>query len=95
MSDPSTLIELPALPTKDDTIGLFEQLCGIQNSPVVIDATNVKVVTALEAQILFAAKARWNEDAVAFSITGTSDGFTNGLSVLGFDPKHFESEVVQ
>ena len=95
MSETPMIIELPSQPTTDDVVGLLEQLCSNTTTPVEFSAERVKVVTSLELQILIAAKAQWDANGTAFSITAPSEAFRSGLMTLGHAVEHLDEKAVQ
>lgn len=64
--------------------GLYASLAGLRGRPVVLDAGAVERLGGQCLQVLLAASAAWRADGAAFSFATVSDGFRDGLALLGF-----------
>ena len=62
---------------------LMNDLKAVRDRPVSIDASRVRHVGAQALQVLMAARAAWQADGLAFSITARSADLQLGLKALG------------
>jgi chemotaxis protein CheX len=71
---------------------LADALLARRKKATVVDASNVQRLGAQCLQVLIAAANTWKEDGVAFRIDGMSDGFSEGLRLMGVTPEMFSAE---
>lgn len=76
-------IDLPAVLDLKAAGPLCDQLVGLRGKPVMLDASGVGKVGAQCIQVLLAAAASWQADAVNFTIAEPSEAFRNGIELMG------------
>ncbi|MBB4002505.1 MAG: STAS domain-containing protein [Aurantimonas endophytica] len=62
---------------------LCDQLVELRGKPIVLDASGVSKVGGQCVQVLLAAAATWQADAVSFKIAEPSEAFRNSVELMG------------
>ena len=82
----SVALKLPARLDSAAAGPLAEELRGLKNQPVTLDASDVTGGGALGLQVLVSACRQWRADAQPFQVTDISDGLSETCRLLGIAP---------
>ncbi len=83
--DGADVIRLPVSLGTSAVEQVVADLSRRQLSPVQIDASGVEFFGALCLQALVSAKRSWNSENIQFEFVNPSEGFLDGMSLLGVE----------
>lgn len=85
-------LKLPEVLDQNGTQAVAMQLLDLLGHALVIDASEIRRLSAVGVEMLVSAHRQWAADSIAFEVTDWSQDALKALSVLGFDPETLRVE---
>lgn len=85
-------LKLPELLDQNGAQVVAMQFLEQLGQPLVVDASDIRRLSAVGVEMLVSAHRQWDADRVAFAVKNWSQDALNALAILGLDPETLRVE---
>ncbi|MFU8883087.1 MAG: hypothetical protein ACNA7Q_12030 [Rhodobacterales bacterium] len=78
--------KLPEVLNRSNVKEISEQILTMTGSALKVDASSLRVLSAIGLEMIIASKNQWQMDGYPFEVTNWPQDILTELSTIGFDP---------